>query len=246
MNLLNVDANAKTVKGQKKGYLTGVLYLAPYDVSGTNVCAMSEMAKCRETCLFVQGRAGISAGSKTFTAPNGKLYKDNAIIRARIKRTDMFHADREAFLTQLEKEINSLIRKAEKKGFTPTVRLNGTSDIRWEIITFENGDTIFDRFPTLQFYDYTKLTNRKHIPSNYHLSWSYSEADARYIASMPKDMNPVVVFNGKMPKVFLDKRVVDGDENDLRFLDEDGIVIGLKAKGSAKKDTSGFVIHIKD
>jgi len=246
MNLLNVDANAKTIKGQKKGYLTGVLYLAPYDVSGTNVCPMSDMAKCRDTCLFVQGRAGISAGSKTFIAPNGKAYKDNAIIRARIARTNMFHADQEGFLIQLEKEINSLMRKAEKKGFTPTVRLNGTSDIRWENITFADGDTMFDRFPHIQFYDYTKIPNRKHIPSNYHLSWSYSEADARYIASMPSNMNAVVVFNGTMPKLFLDKRVVDGDENDLRFLDQSGIVVGLKAKGSAKKDNSGFVIHIKD
>jgi hypothetical protein len=246
MYLLNVDANAKTIKGQKKGYLTGVLYLAPYDVSGTNVCPMSDMAKCRDTCLFVQGRAGISAGSKTFVAPNGKEYKDNAIIRARIKRTDMYHADRESFLTQLEKEINSLIRKADRLGFIPTVRLNGTSDIRWENITFENGDTMFDRFPNIQFYDYTKIPNRKHIPSNYHLSWSYSEADSRYIASMPSNMNAVVVFNGTMPKLFLDKRVVDGDENDLRFLDQENIIVGLKAKGSAKKDNSGFVIHIKD
>ena len=95
MNLLNVDANAKTVKGQKVGYLTGVLYLAPYDVSGINVCAMSELAGCQKTCLFVQGRAGISAGSKLFTATNGYTYHDNAIIRCRIKRTNLFHNDRE-------------------------------------------------------------------------------------------------------------------------------------------------------
>lgn len=244
MNLLNIDANAKTIKGQKVGYITGVLYLAPYDVSGFNVCAMSELAGCRETCLFVQGRAGISAGSKTFTAPNGLVYKDNNIIRARIKRTEMFHRNREAFLTQMEKEINALIRKGKRVNLIPTVRLNGTSDIRWENIKFENGDTLFTRFPEIQFYDYTKINNRKNIPSNYHLSWSYSAANPRYTKGMPNNMNAVAVFNGGLPETFLGKKVVDGDENDLRFLDEKGIVVGLKAKGSAKKDTSGFVVHI--
>lgn len=244
MNLLNVDANAKTVKGQKVGYLTGVLYLAPYDVSGINVCAMSELAGCQKTCLFVQGRAGISAGSKMFTAPNGKVYNDNAIIRCRIKRTDLFHNDREAFLTKMDKEINALIRKAKRLDFTPTVRLNGTSDIRWENIKFENGDTLFTRFPDIQFYDYTKIANRKNIPTNYHLSWSYSEANERYTKGMPNNMNPVVVFDGGLPDTFLGKKVVDGDENDLRFKDANGIVVGLKAKGSARKDTSGFVIRM--
>jgi hypothetical protein len=245
MKLLNVDANAKTIKGQKKGYLTGVLYLAPYDVSGINVCAMSELAGCRKTCLFVQGRAGISAGSKMFTAPNGRVYNDNVIIRCRIRRTELFHNDRQAFLTQMEKEIHALIRKGNRINLIPTVRLNGTSDIRWENIKFENGDTLFTRFPEIQFYDYTKLNNRKNIPSNYHLSWSYSEATKRYATTMPKDINPVVVFAGGLPDTFLGKKVIDGDENDLRFLDGKGIVVGLKAKGSARKDTSGFVVHLQ-
>jgi hypothetical protein len=243
MKLLNVDANAKTVKGQKVGYLTGILYLAPYDVSGINVCAMSELAGCRKTCLFVQGRAATFGGKKVFTAPNGKQYRDNSIIRCRIKRTDLFHNDRQAFLTQMEKEIHALIRKGGRVNLIPTVRLNGTSDIRWENIKFENGDTLFTRFPDLQFYDYTKLNNRKNIPSNYHLSWSYSEATKRYALLMPTNINPVVVFNGGLPATFLGKKVVDGDTNDLRFLDPTGIVVGLKAKGSAKKDTSGFVVH---
>ena len=147
-------------------------------------------------------------------------------------------------LTQMEKEINSLIRKAIKNGYTPTVRLNGTSDIRWENIKFENGDTLFTRFPDIQFYDYTKINNRKGIPTNYHLSWSYSAANPRYTKGMPSNMNAVAVFNGGLPDTFLNMKVVDGDTNDLRFLDPTGIVVGLKAKGSAKKDTSGFVVHI--
>jgi hypothetical protein len=244
MKLLNIDANAKTVKGQKKGYLTGVLYLAPFNISGFNVCPMAELANCWKTCLNVQGRGGISAGSVKFVADNGQALPDNAIQRCRIRRTELFHNDREAFLNQLENEIHGLIRKADREGFIPTVRLNGTSDLRWENIKFENGDTIFDRFPDIQFYDYTKIPNRKGLPDNYHLSWSYSEADDRYSIMRPKGMNWVVVFHGDMPDTFLGGKVIDGDESDLRFLDDDGIVVGLKAKGTAKKDTSGFVVRI--
>lgn len=244
MNLLNIDANAKTVKGQKKGYLTGILYLAPHDVSGKNLCPTAEIAKCHDTCLFVQGRAA-TFGKGTFTAANGKEYRDNNIIRARIARTNLFHNDLELFLTTLENEINFLIRKADKKGLIPTVRLNGTSDIRWENIRFKNGQTIFDKFPGIMFYDYTKISNRKGLPANYHISWSYSGANTKYIHQRPENMNWVVVFsNSNFPSVFLGRKVINGDEHDLRFLDDNSVVVGLKAKGSAKKDTSGFVVRI--
>jgi hypothetical protein len=244
MKLLNIDANAKTVKGQKKGYLTGILYLAPFTISGINICPMAEIANCWETCLNVQGRGGMSRDSVKFVADNGQSLPDNSIQRCRINRTQMFHNDREAFLSQLVKEIKSLIRKANRLGFIPTVRLNGTSDIRWENIKFKNGDTLFSLFPDMIFYDYTKIPNRKNIPANYHLSWSYSEASDKYAAMRPDNLNWVVVFKDKnFPETFLGREVIDGDENDLRFLDKNGIVVGLKAKGSAQRDTSGFVIR---
>lgn len=245
MKLLNIDANAKTVKGQKKGYLTGIMYLAPYTVSGINVCPMAELANCHETCLFVQGRARVYAAGKTFVTVSGDVVPDSTIIHARIARTELFHNDREAFLIMLEKEINALIRKANRMNFIPVVRLNGTSDIRWENIRFKSGDTIFARFPELMFYDYTKINNRKNLPKNYHLSWSYSEASERYAAMRPDNLNWVVVFStNKFPETFLGRRVINGDETDLRFLDDSGIVVGLKAKGSARNDTSGFVVRI--
>ena len=244
MNLLNIDANAKTVKGQKQGYLTGVLYLAPFTISGKNVCSMAELAGCWKACLNVQGRGGISAGSIKFTAVDGQVLSDNRIQRCRINRTNMYHNDLPMFLAKLEKEINALMRKADRMGFIPCVRLNGTSDIRWENVKFADGTTIFDRFPSMIFYDYTKLVNRKRIPANYHLSWSYSEASMRFADMRPPLLNWVVVFHGAMPDTFLGRKVIDGDVNDLRFLDETGIVVGLKAKGTAKKDTSGFVIRI--
>ena len=244
MKLLNIDANAKTVKGQKKGYLTGILYLAPFTISGINICPMAEIANCWETCLNVQGRGGMSRDSVKFVADNGQSLPDNSIQRCRINRTQMFHNDRAGFLSQLVKEINALIRKANRLGFIPTVRLNGTSDIRWENIKFENGDTLFSLFPDMIFYDYTKIPNRKNIPANYHLSWSYSEASDKYAAMRPDNLNWVVVFKDKnFPETFLGREVIDGDENDLRFLDKSGIVVGLKAKGSAQRDTSGFVIR---
>lgn len=244
MNLLNIDTNPKTVKGQKRGYLTGILYLAPFTISGVNVCPMAELAGCWKACLNVQGRGGVAAGNSTFKAINGQSLPDNRIQRCRINRTNMYNNDRLKFLNKLEREIRNLIRKASKKGLIPCVRLNGTSDIRWENVKFPDGTTIFERFPDLIFYDYTKLVNRKRIPKNYHLSWSYSEASQRYADMRPEDLNWVVVFHGKKPDTFLGRRVIDGDESDLRFLDDQGIVVGLKAKGSAQKDESGFVIRI--
>lgn len=243
MQLLNIDANPKTVKGQKVGYMTGVLYLAPFTISGTNVCPMAEIAGCWKDCLNVQGRGGMSAENIKFEADNGQLLPDNNIQHARIRRTQMFHEDREAFLTLLKREIEILIRRAKRKNLIPVVRLNGTSDIRWENVRFKSGETIFDCFPHIQFYDYTKISNRKRLPPNYHLSWSYSAASDKYADMRPSELNWVVVFNGKMPETYLGRPVIDGDANDLRFLDACGVVVGLKAKGTAKHDTSGFVIH---
>lgn len=246
MNLLNVDANAKTVKGQKKGYITGVMYLAPANLSGINVCPFYEVAQCGDTCLNYQGRGGIAANSATFVAPNGMIVPDNNIQKARIRRTQMFHNDREAFMLKLEKEIHALIRKGNRENLIPVVRLNGTSDIRWENIRFKDGETIFQKFPDIQFYDYTKISNRKNLPYNYHLSWSYSEASWKYMNMRPFDLNWVVVFRDtNFPETFMGRKVIDGDETDLRFLDPANVVVALKAKGSAKKDTTGFVINTR-
>ena len=104
---------------------------------------------------------------------------------------------------------------------------------------------MFEHFPDVQFYDYTKIPTRKvsHIP-NYHLTWSYSEANEKYATWFDKlTYNIAVVFNGDMPLIFKGMKVVNGDETDIRFLDESNVVVGLKAKGKAKQDKGGFVIH---
>jgi len=261
MKLLNIDANAKTVKGQKVGFLTAVLYLAPYKMSGINVCPMAQLAGCWKPCLNTAGRGGIAKDRKTMRR-NGITVPDNAIQRCRIARTRLYAKDREAFMLQLIKEIRAFLKKADRKGLTPTVRLNGTSDIRWEnhpvTIDGQYFDNIFEAFPDLTFYDYTKLPNRfnRALPDNYHLTLSFSNASQRY-ADMCWDAHAngaslVMVYRTKTDLInartwFEECRVpvVDGDANDLRFLDPDKCIVTLKAKGKARKDKSGFVLDFE-
>jgi hypothetical protein len=252
MKLLNIDSNAKTVKGQARGYMTAVLYLAPYKAAGLNVCPMAELAGCVAGCLNTAGRGGIAAGSATFETGAG-LLPDNGIQRARIAKTRFFAERREEFMAQLCKEVAAFIRKAVRRGLTPVVRLNGTSDIRWESIPVCPGKVtyphIFAAFASVQFYDYTKISNRRvaDIP-NYSLSYSYSSRP-EYLPHVDKaqaaGLNIVVVFRtARLPETFRGLPVINGDETDLRFTDPRGVVVGLKAKGHARKDTSGFVVDI--
>ena len=265
--LLNIDANAKTVKGQKQGFMTAVLYLAPFKAAGINVCPMAELAGCVAACLNTAGRGGIAKGRATFETAGGYVLPDNAIQRARIRRTRFYADDRAGFMRQLHKEISAFIRKAERKGLTPVVRLNGTSDIRWEKIEFtldaadDAGyrNSIFDFFPDVQFYDYTKIPNRFRdcaAIDNYHLSLSFSAASPRYErmvadAQLQYRAPVIMVLRDKAAKQrFLDRMnasgvtVVDGDEHDLRFLDPDGAIVALYAKGAARHDTTGFVVDV--
>lgn len=251
--------NPKTAKGLARNYLTGVLHLAPYNLSGVNVCPMAEIAGCVQGCLNTAGRGGIGKGALVTqaSAKDGSL--TNSIQRARIRRTKMFLEDRNRFMRLLAQDIEKLSCVAKRQGLNPTVRLNGTSDIRWEDVpyfTTHNPNAysfgnIFERFPDIQFYDYTKIPNRRRaldIP-NYHLTFSYSGKPefwpyvAKAAETYGKKVNFAVVFHGEPPACFLERPVVDGDENDLRFLDPKGVVVALKAKGHAKKDTSGFVVR---
>ncbi|CAB4165182.1 hypothetical protein UFOVP823_16 [uncultured Caudovirales phage] len=246
MKLLNIDANAKTIKGQAQGYMTAVLYLAPHTLAGVTLCPMAEKAGCVSGCLTFAGRAGIAAGAATMTAPNGAIIPANTIQKARLAKTARFHHDRAGFMLQLVREVRAFISKAKRKGLTPVVRLNGTSDIRWEVIPTEGAANIFAAFPDVQFYDYTKIPNRKVDGiANYHLSYSYSDR-AEYQPyvrkAMTQGMNLVVVFRKEKPATFMGREVVDGDETDLRFADPTGVVVALKAKGRAKLDRSGFVV----
>jgi len=224
MKLLSTG-NPKLMKGEKKGYLSFVLHLSPADVSGYETCP-KRTEGCTAACLNTAGRGGMFK-------PGGT----NTIQEARKRKTRMFFEQRDEFLVALEADIRKGIKQAEKKGMIPAFRLNGTSDIAWE----KYG--IIQKFPEVQFYDYTKIRNRKVAAlSNYHLTFSKADGndmDVRLAASA--GMNVAVVFKD-VPDAYIGRTVIDGDETDLRFLDPKGVVVGLKAKGRARKDTSGFVV----
>lgn len=220
-NVLGISADAKTKKGLKLEYLTGIIYLAPSKLSGIDVCPMASEG-CKAACLFTAGR--------------GAFY---SITRARIIKTLAYHFDKPRFVNTVKKSIRQLIVKARNAGLTPVVRLNGTSDILWE----KNTD-IMQSFPDITFYDYSKLHQRflLGLPANYSLTFSVSEDNEIEAREVLKTGNNVaIVFRKELPATLWDYPVIDGDISDLRFLDVRGVIVGLKAKGRAKKDKSGFV-----
>ena len=226
LNLLSMN-NAKTPKGEKLQVLTGILYLAPAKISGYEVCPRRTEG-CTNSCLY-------TAGMGKFTSTQ----------KGRIKRTKMFFEQRELFMSMLKLDIRLLELMAKDKGMTPAVRLNGTSDIDW--IRFG----IMEEFPNVQFYDYTKVLNRlsKPLPPNYSLTFSRSgHNDIECDAAISIGANVSVVFSlskkSPMPATWNGAPVFDGDDTDARFLDPKRHVIGLRAKGKAKYDTSGFVVQL--
>lgn len=230
MKLLSTG-NPKLMKGEKKGYLSFVLHLAPADLSGKEVCP-KRTAGCTAACLNTAGRGGMFK-------PGGT----NAIQQARLRKTKMFFEQRDAFMADLVKDIKLGIKQAEKKGMIPAFRLNGTSDLSWEKYEVADGKNVFQLFPEVQFYDYTKVLGRKVSDiKNYHLTFSNADGNLNDVMAAQKaGLNIAVVFD-KLPQKYLSWVVVDGDETDLRFLDPKAVIVGLKAKGRARKDTSGFVV----
>ena len=229
-------ANPKIQKGTKKGYLSFILHLAPSDLSGKNTCPKATKG-CIAACLNTAGRGGMfKKGENT-----------NVIQKARVRKTNYFFNDRDAFMADLVSDIMKAVNFARRKGLVPVFRLNGTSDLSWEKYAVPNmGKNIFETFSTLQFYDYTKVLGRKvaDLP-NYHLTFSKADGnDADVAKAIAQGMNVAAVFD-KLPESYMGTPVVDADEDDLRFLDPKGVVLGLKAKGRAKKDYSGFVIRLQ-
>ena len=230
MKLLTTS-NTKIKKGEKLGFMSFGIHLAPAKLSGFNVCKDASKG-CAAACLNTAGMGVYST-----------------VQKARIEKTKLFFSDKPTFLAQLKKEISAAIRKAEKNEMIPCFRLNLTSDLPWEKIKFEK-QTIFDLFPNVQFYDYTKSPSRMtqflagEFPLNYHLTFSRSESNgAIALAFLNSGGNVAMVFRKSLPASYYGKPVVDGDETDLRFLDGAGVIVGLKEKGLAKKDLTGFVLE---
>ena len=231
MSDLLTTGNPKTEKGKGLGYVTNILHLAPSTLSGFNVCPMATVG-CAAACLNTAGRGGIVKRGET----------TNAIQKARVRKTLAYFNDRDAFMAKLVREIRNAIRRAEKVDMIPVFRLNGTSDLRWENVPVEGFRNVMEMFPTVQFYDYTKIPNRRNIPANYDLTFSLAESnEAQARVAIENGYNVAAVFRKDLPDTFLGLPVLNGDATDLRFLDPKGRIVGLKAKGKAKKDTSGFV-----
>ena len=225
--LLNIDNNYKTIKGQKYGYKTAILYLAPSINSGFNVCPQASQG-CKSACLYTSG--------------HGRF--DN-VKQGRINKTRWYIQERESFLIQLKREITNHVNNCKKKNFIPCIRLNGTSDISWENMG------ILQEFPTVQFYDYTKVFKRMEMyckgqmPSNYHLTYSLNEDNKDLAFEILKMKGNIsAVFRKYLPTEYKGYQVINGDESDLRFLDKKNCIVGLIAKGDAKKDSSGFVLDV--
>ena len=239
MKLLSTG-NPKVLKGLAQGYNTYILHLAPADLSGYETCAKRTFG-CSAACLNTAGRGGMfKRGENT-----------NAIQKARIRKTKMFFEDRNTFINLLVKDIELGIKQSARLNLTPVFRLNGTSDLafeKYEVV--RNGRlyrNIFSAFSEVTFYDYTKILGRKikEIP-NYSLTFSAADGnDADVAKAIVQGYNIATVFGIKktlpMPETYLGLPVFNGDESDLRFLDPKGVVVGLYAKGKAKKDTTGFV-----
>jgi len=239
MNLLTVG-NPKVLKGMSQGYMTYILHLAPADLSGYETCP-KRTAGCTAACLNTAGRGGMfKKGENT-----------NVIQKARIRKTNMFFEDRITFMNLLVKDIELAIKQCIKKGLIPVFRMNGTSDLafeKYEVLRKGQSYTnIFTAFPEVTFYDYTKILGRKiKNISNYSLTFSAADGnDADVYRAISEGYNVATVFGLKkteaMPKTYMGRIVFNGDESDLRFLDPKNVVVGLYAKGKAKKDTSGFV-----
>jgi len=232
-NLFGFDTNPKTVKGQEQGFLTAILYLAPARISGFEVCPTASPG-CRDACLYRAGRGGMTSTQN-----------------ARIKKTLSYFHDRETFMTKLCHEARLFQRRASKRDMIPCARPNGTSDIPFERVpvTYEGVTypNIMTACPEMQWYDYTKRANRRDLPENYHLTFSLSENNeydaGRFLAN---GGNVAVVYRHETLPDYdtiggIRRRVINGFETDLRFLDDKGVIVGLCAKGGARYDTTGFV-----
>lgn len=239
MKLLSTG-NPKILKGMAQGYNTYILHLAPANVSGYETCP-KRTAGCTAACLNTAGRGGMfKRGEST-----------NVIQEARKRKTRLFFENRTEFMRLLVADIELAIKQSKRLGLVPVFRLNGTSDLsfeKYEVVRNEKlFRNIFSAFAEVQFYDYTKVLGRKVAAiENYHLTFSAADGnDADVVKAIQQGYNVATVFGIKktlpMPETYVGLPVFNGDESDLRFLDPKGVVVGLYAKGKAKKDTTGFV-----
>ena len=238
-NLLTTN-NTKTVKGEKYGWKTFILYMSPFNqnAKGVNICPQAT-AGCAEACLFGSGFGGMF----------------NSVELARINKTNYFLANRKNFLMQLYTEITAIVKKYENKEEKVCIRLNGTSDLSWEKFKVMDGKSLMELFPSVQFYDYTKNHFRFNsvLPANYHLTFSRSESNEEHVERILARGYSVAAVFDELPETYKGYEVINGDDSDLTFLKPNGVILGLKYKkltgrgaNNQKAFESGFALRKKD
>ena len=242
--LLTLSGNPKTAKGRAKGYAVAVLHLAPASLSGRNVCPAATKG-CIAACLNTAGRGGIAKGG-LLTHADIAAGRTNTVQEARLRRTRMLYEDRAGFMAALLDDVRRFVAWCRAEGFSPVLRLNGTSDLDWDGMAPATMAAIRDL--GVIRYDYTKVANRLTKRRDaVHLTLSLTEGNDQGAADWLEAGGTVAaVFRSKaLPDTYTlagrTFRVVSGDDDDLRFLDPAGVIVGLYAKGNAKRDASGFV-----
>lgn len=229
-----LDTNAKNTKIAKTlNKANGKIRMASLSMMPTAIlCPSSKAAGCFDTCLKYVG----------------KYARTDNVVNARQRKTDWYMNDREGFLAKLRQELRRFSNLCAKQDVQGVVRLNVLSDISWE----DHG--IPQEFPELEFYDYSKRGLRiKRLEAahkrgellNYRLMFSYSgreQFNTQVNLALSTDVPVAVVFKGPMPPEFFGRPVVDGDASDWDNVNAGRVVVGLKAKGSATTDTTGFVV----
>jgi len=229
--MLLTTNNIKILKGEKYGYLSAVLHLAPGDISGVQMCPNASSG-CLMACLNTSGHGAYARSQE-----------------ARVKKTLGLWSDKRGFVEALVEDVEMLARRATTRSKGLVIRLNGTSDVPWENMF------PMDRFPNVNFMDYTKSPKRMQtfldggMPKNYHLTFSRSETNWDICKEVVRNGGTVAaVFStpkhARLPHKYEGFKVIDGRKHDLRFTDPKGVLVGLSALGQAKHDTTGFVIRL--
>ena len=228
-NLLSKGStNSKTAKNEQDTY---ILYLAPYNQNSKkiNICPKASDG-CAAACLFTAGRGAFSN-----------------VIKARQNKTEYYLHDKKAFINQLASELIKIDKKASKNKNQTLIRLNGTSDLDFIFLLKKYANFDISNYNNLHFYDYTKILGKVKKYSknkNYTLTFSRAEDNEQDIFKAVKyGANVSAVFNGKLPQTYKGIPVIDGDKTDNEMLKYKGFILGLKAKGKARTDKSGFVIN---
>ena len=236
----NINHSSKHSKAFDYDELVYTIYLAPANMSGYEVCPM-RTAECTLLCLNESGHNKIKT-------------REDKINTSRIKKTQLFFQNRDFFTKWVIAEIKSAKEKAEKLGYRFSVRLNNTSDLSPEsFYTKIDGrmKNLLEIFPDTQFYDYTKIPKRiklmKKYP-NYDVTFSFSGENMDDCLKMLKKNVRVVMVFDEVPKKYLGTKVIDGDSYDMRYLDEQNVIVGLKFKKVRNQldDNHRFVIRLKN